>query len=41
MTTNEFGNLLRDDHRFQYGAMAHKEAIDMASSFASAMGFGV
>lgn len=40
MTTNEFSNLLRDDNRFQYSSTAHKEATDMASSFASAMGFG-
>jgi len=40
LSVNEFSNILRDDHRFQFSSTAHKEAIDLASSFATGMGFG-
>lgn len=40
MNLNEFTSALRDDSRFKFSTMAHQEARDLASSFASAFGFG-
>jgi len=40
MNLNEFSSTLRDDSRFQFSTMAHEEARTLASSFASAFGFG-
>jgi hypothetical protein len=40
MNLNEFSNTLRQDARFQYSTTAHNEARDLASTFASAFGFG-
>lgn len=40
MNLNEFTSNLRDDSRFQFSTTAHEEARTLASSFASAFGFG-
>ena len=40
MNLSEFQTLVRSDSRFQYSSMAHKEANDLASSFANAFGYG-